>query len=92
MTRRISRAMLETVRKYIAKGGPTGDGHVFMVQDLTFKMTASGFGLAALCLPYMRFDNDHGGQWVTSSLIAGLGWGPKDDESSWSVILMSLLS
>ena len=88
LRRYICQAMFLLVEMMLRRGGVTADGRVIQVHDLSFKLTVCEFGLALVALPFKSFD---GRVWRTSEIYLSLGWGPKDDDASWSVILISII-
>ena len=79
--------MIQSLRAYLRQWDGTP---FYMVCDLSFKLTESDFGLAIMAFVYRRYDCHHK-EWVTSAMPLAIGWAPKDDEASWSVLLVSVL-
>ena len=63
---------------------------LYTVFDLSFKLNVSNFGLAIMAFVYKRYDKRHK-IWRTSAMPFAFGWAPKDDEASWSLLLVSVI-
>ena len=64
----ITKGMVETVRRFIHAGGICGKGRGVSVQDLTFKVTESGFGLGAFLWGARHIGDS--GLWQTTAVIS----------------------
>ena len=82
----LTRANIEFVKRIFKGSGVGGTGRGAMVLDLTFKVTACGFGLACLGIPCKHLDRC----WRTTAVPAAFGWGPKDDRATWAAILIGV--
>jgi len=66
----LNQAMISMVQNIVQAGGVGQSGHGALVMDLSFKLNASGFGLAGMAVPSKHL---HQGCWRTESILLGFG-------------------
>ena len=64
----LNQAMVSMVQNIVHGGGVGQSGHGALVMDLSFKLNASGFGLAGMAVPAKHLEN---GFWRTESVLLG---------------------
>ena len=84
----VAKFMADSLKHFIAKKTTSC---VLTVYDLSFQLNVAGFQLGVMAFVFKRFCSR---KWelLTEAMPFAFAWAPKDDEKSWNVVLISVIS